>query len=152
GHSGMLTAASFSPDGRYVVTASDDQTLRLWHAKTGELISVLRGHNGEVWGAAFTGTGELASASLDGSRPGWGLDSTHHRNLSGHGLYVYDVVFSPDGALVASAAWDHTVRLWDSRTAGLLSRPLEHENAVVTSVAFSPDGRRLASATRDDRI
>ena len=57
----MLSGARFSSDGQWVVTMSDDQTLRLCHGHTGELISVLRGHTGKVLDAAFTATGDLVS-------------------------------------------------------------------------------------------
>jgi WD40 repeat protein/serine/threonine protein kinase len=152
GHSGMLSGAVFSPDGTYVVTAADDQTLRLWHAKTGEPISVLRGHTGEVSTTVFTGNGELVSASGDGTLRVWDVDASQNGILRGHESYVYDVAFSRDGSLVASAAWDHTVRLWDARTARPRGDPLAHENEIVGSAAFSPDGKQLASATRDDKV
>jgi len=152
GHSGMLSGARFSPDGQLVVTMSDDQTLRLWHAETGELISVLRGHTGKVWGAVFTATGDLVSASIDDTLRVWDMDSARNGVMRGHELYVYDVAFNSDGSVVASAAWDHTVRLWDARTRRQLGRPLVHESQMVTSVAFSPDGRQLAAVARDDKI
>ena len=151
GHSGAIWGASFSPDGQLVVTMSNDQTLRLWHGKTGELISVLRGHARGVWGAAFTTTGDLVSASDDALRV-WDMDSARNGVLRGHELYVYDVAFNTEGTVVASAAWDHTVRLWDVRTGRQLGGPLVHESQIVTSVAFSPDGRlarrRSRAATR----
>ncbi len=152
GHSGMLSGARFSPDGQLVVTMSDDQTLRLWHGKTGDLLSVLRGHTGRVWGAVFTATGDLVSASDDDTLRVWDTDSARDGVMRGHELYVSDVAFNSEGTVVASAAWDHTVRLWDARTGRQLGRPLVHESQIVTSVAFSPDGRQLAAVTRDDKI
>ncbi len=148
----MLSGARFSPDGRFVVTMSDDQTLRLWNGKTGDLISVLRGHTGRVWGAVFTATGDLVSASDDDTLRVWDIDSARNGVLRGHGLYVYDVAFNSEGTVVASAAWDHTVRLWDARTGQQLGGPLVHESQIVTSVTFSPDGRLLAAVSRDDKI
>jgi WD40 repeat protein/serine/threonine protein kinase len=152
GHSGMLLGVRFSPDGKLVVTIADDQTLRLWQARTGALLSVLRGHSGRVKGAVFTATGELVSASTDDTLRVWDLDPARDGVLRGHESYVYDAAFNGDGSIVASAAWDHTARLWDARTGRQLGGPLVHEYPIATSLAFSPDGRRLAVVTRDDRI
>jgi WD40 repeat protein len=71
------------------------------------------------------------------------------QTLEGHSDRVSTVTFSPDGHLLASSSYDHTVRVWDVET-GALQRRLEGFNRV-TAVTFSHDNRRLAT-TSDDRI
>ena len=73
--------------------------------------------------------------------------STALKVLIGHTARVYDVVFSPDGRLVATAAYEHTARLWNTGS-GLEVKRLDH-SSIVNGVAFSPDGRLVATASGD---
>jgi WD40 repeat protein len=65
-----------------------------------------------------------------------------------HGDSVQFAAFSSDGALVLTASWDHTARVWEVATGHALGIPLTHQSAV-TSAAFSLDGRRVVTASRD---
>jgi WD40 repeat protein len=66
GHTGALRSAAFSPDGKRVVTASLDQTARLWDVETGKEIVALRGHTNAAWSATFSPDGKrVATASED---------------------------------------------------------------------------------------
>ncbi|KAJ5464315.1 uncharacterized protein N7458_000001 [Penicillium daleae] len=76
---------------------------------------------------------------------------TPGRTLEGHSDFVWSVVFSPNGRLLASGSRDKTVRIWDTATGGL-QQTLEGHSDQIQSVVFSPDGRLLASGSRDKTV
>ena len=66
GHTGEVWHAAFSPDGRWIVTASDDKTARVWNAANGQVLATLQGHTDVVWHAAFSPDGQrIVTASSD---------------------------------------------------------------------------------------
>jgi WD40 repeat protein len=66
GHTSSVVSAVFSPDGQRIVTASDDQTARVWNATSGQLLATLQGHTKAVWTAAFSPDGQrIVTASGD---------------------------------------------------------------------------------------
>ena len=149
-HSGQVHSATFSPDGRRVVTASEDSTARLWDVETGKVIAVLLGHEGSVQSAAFSPDGRrVVTASDDNTARLWDAETGKViAVLQGHEGPVQHAVFSPDGRRVVTASWDNTARLWDVETGKVIAVLLGHEY-TVRSAAFSPDGRRVVTASWD---
>jgi WD40 repeat protein len=160
-HSGEVATAVYSPDGQWVASAGTDRTIRVWRATGRQDLAVLHGHTGSVTRVAFAPDGRrLASFATerglglagDITVRVWDMDPTASLPvLRGHTSYVYPVALSPDpGApgLIASGAWDSTVRLWDAAT-GEPCATLPHPG-TVHGLAFGPDGSWLASGSNGD--
>jgi len=146
---------AFSPDGRTLASASDDDKVRFWdvHSRT-ERGPPLPGHT-QALGVAFSPDGRtLASGSKDGTVRLWDVHSRTllGRALTGHTDAVSRVAFSPDGRTLASASDDDDIRLWNVSSRKPRGGPLSGHTARVGAVAFSPDGRILAAGSDDNTI
>jgi WD40 repeat protein len=109
-------SAAFSPDGRRIVTASLDNTARLWDAGTGKPIGEpLTGHMGRVNTAAFSPDGRrIVTASDDSTARLWDASTGKPiGELAGHTDSVFSAAFSPDGRRIVTASADNTARLWE---------------------------------------
>ncbi len=149
-HKGAIQAASFSPDGTRVVTASNDQTARIWNAATGQPIVTLTGHTGAVRAAFFSPDGtRVVTTSDDKSARIWNAATGQSiAILMGHTAQVWTGSFSPDGTRVVTAAWDKTARIWNAATGQPIVVLTGHRDGVKTA-SFSADGTRVVTASAD---
>lgn len=146
-HQDRIWNASFSPDGQLILTASDDQTAKLWDLQ-GNLIATLLGHQDVVWNAKFSSDGQtILTYSPDQTAKLWNLQGNLITTLSGHQGEVSNANFSPDGQLIITASNDRTAKLWDLQ-GNLITTLLDHED-TVTSARFSPDGQFILTASYD---
>lgn len=153
GHTGGVTACVYSPDGQTILSGSDDQTLRLWNASTGELLHTLKGHTRSVTACAFSPDGRrLVSGSYDTTVRLWDADSGENLGIfEGHTGPVNECAFSPDGQLVVSASNDGTLRLWNADLRGESEIKQGHTGEVRTCL-HSPDGRFWVAGRADRTI
>ena len=156
GHTSSVFSASFSPDGKRIVSASGDNTIRIWDAETGRQVGQpLEGHTRTVKSAFFSPDGkQIVSASADKTIRIWDAETGRQigQLLEGHKDYVTLASFSPDGKRIVSASADKTIRIWDAETGQQIGQPLEGHTSSVESASFSPDGKRIVSASADNTI
>lgn len=157
GHSGSVRDLDFAPDGQTLLSASQDNTVKLWRVDSGELMTTLRGHGGWVRSARFIHGGHgVASASHDRTVREWSLAGREEfqvfagQVLDGHTDGILSASFSPDRTHIVTASRDHTARIWDASTGGEVMRLSEGHAYLASSAILFDEGRRLMTAAVDN--
>jgi WD40 repeat protein len=153
GHNGYVTACAVTPDGRHVVSASIDHTLRVWEIANGRAVATLQGHTYWVNACAVTPDGRhVVSASQDKTLKVWELASGRTiATLQGHTEAVTACAVTPDGRYVVSASHDKTLKVWELASRRTIAT-LQGHTAWVNACAVTPDGRHVVSASQDKTL
>jgi WD40 repeat protein/tRNA A-37 threonylcarbamoyl transferase component Bud32 len=160
GHTERLYTAVFSPDGRRVVTLSQDRTCRVWDTATGKELCQLQGKR--LWWTTFLPDSFQILAISDGWEDGFRgrvfeAETGRERltlarpDYKGTIRRVYSrfAILSPDGWHVASNGLNDDVAIWDLTVGGRPVVALQGHTGEVTSARFSSDGSRLVTVSAD---
>ena len=148
GHGGPIRALAVSPDGKQALSGSFDNSAIRWSLERNTALQVMRFHDGAVNAVVYLKDGRAVTAGEDTHIAIWAPGEPQPAMvLDGHNAPVASLAVSPDSAWLASASWDHTVRLWP--LAGGTPRVLEGHTQNVNAVAFTPDGSSVVSGGYD---
>ena len=151
GHTDSVRDVSLSPDGRTVLTASADNTARLWDAQTGQELQQFIGHTQIINVAEFSPDSlRVLTVSLDGTARLWDTQTGEElRQFIGHTGGLTGADFSPDGQTIVTSGYDNVARLWDAQLGEELRQFTGHAD-LISRVDFSPNGRYIATASADN--
>jgi WD40 repeat protein len=179
GHMAKINKIAFTPDGKQLVSASDDKVIRVWDAATGKTLRTIRGEiapgpGGRIDAMALSPDGKWLAAGgwtdkSDASTPCCGdirlynFASGELKALfKGHESSVNVLAFSSDGRRLISGSFDYTAILWDvspvtAPGAGTIAAPailkplhrLKGHTDNVNAVGFTPDGARAVTGSYD---
>ncbi|OQY01809.1 MAG: hypothetical protein B6I26_02260 [Desulfobacteraceae bacterium 4572_130] len=125
GHKAIINDIMFTNDGKYLVSASNDKTVRIWDVKTGKTVRIFRGQigkgsEGKIYAAALSLDNKFLA--LGGYQSQWEIRLVNFETgkilglLKGHSNVILGLNFSKDNEMLISGSSDKTARIWDIKT------------------------------------
>jgi WD40 repeat protein len=175
GHYGWVYDAAFSPDGKYLATASRDQSVKLWDTVTWEELATIKGHSNNIMSVKFSPDGRwLGTASYDQTLRLWEVGALLKMNrlatanliasqVLPDALVLAPLAVSPDGARVVAALSERPGSAAGNEAedaialragfevrlwdaaSGAQILTLEQAGSTIRAVAFAPDGRSFVT-------
>lgn len=180
GHKALIRDVAFTPDGRYLVSASNDKVIRVWDIETGETVRMFRGqigagHEGKIYAMALSPDGQWLAVGGWMKIPGEEGHQIRLYNfasgqlvalLKGHTNVVLSLAFSPDSRFLVSGqggSYNQIAILWDlaskvSALGGAKATVLDAKHTLtghtdhIYAVAFTPDSQRVVTGSDDHTL
>ena len=115
GHKNSVRSVAITQDGKYIVSGSDDETIKLWDIQSGKELQSFEGHKNSVRSVAITPDGKhIVSGSFDGTIKLWDIQSGKElQSFEGYAIDDYPVYITPDGKCIVFGSLDGTIKIWD---------------------------------------
>ena len=142
----------FSPDGKKLLSISDDGIIREWDVQSGVCLNEIKERSKRVNSVRYSPIGNFILSSSDKNVRIW--DITNGKiihELEGHKSDVSIAVFSDDGKYVASGSKDGIIRIWNTEEATCL-KILNAKTNELNSLNFSPDNKYIVSAFENSSV
>lgn len=134
GHSTAVRSVAFSPDGNFIVSGLDDESIRLWDVAYCRLLKIFEWHSDEESYVFFFHRRLIGSRLLCGSVRIWDVESGKlFKILEG------SVSFSPDGKFILSGSGDTSISFMEHQPWNVIEELIGHEDKIFC-IAISPDG------------
>jgi WD40 repeat protein len=152
GHTKMVWDVVVSPDGRRIVSASNDCTAKVWDVATGSELCTLTGHKAFVCSVSIARDNyRVATGAMDGEVIIWNLRNSEPLATLNHGSDDAKVAWRPDGSALITGGSDGRLRLWEAASASEL-RSLSLHARPILKVACLQDSRRCVSVSADQTV
>jgi WD40 repeat protein len=152
GHNNRIYRASFSPDSRYVVTASGDSLAKIWDVSSGNLVKTFKGHSSHVFSACFSPDNRRIVTAGGETAKIWEVSSgTQIKMLIGHAKRVSSAAYSPDGGVIVTTSEDGTTKLWNAQT-GKEILSIDVKEGWVYDAAFHPSRESVATGAQGGQV
>jgi len=153
GHSDPVSTAIYSPDGKNILSASGDCTIKVWDAGTTECLKTLKGHTEFIRSAIYSPDKKrILSVSDDKTIIEWDAETGKLiKTFYGHTSEIYSISCSKGGKKFLSASYDNTIKEWDADTGHCLKTYTGH-TSFVSSAIYSLDEKKILSASWDNTI
>lgn len=149
-HTKSVVAVAWLPDGKYIVSGSDDKTVHIWDVERGNNCLTYANHMGRVSSVACSPDGEfIASASLDGSVQIWKVTNGNMNNFQKYPAAVLSVAYSPDGKFLAAGCDDNMIRVWNLLENKVRAYKGVHSGPVLSVSWFTSNKKLIVSGSRD---
>ena len=154
GHSGIVSSLAITPDGEKLITASWDNTIKIWNLTSGELLHTLKDHADDVECVAITPDGQtLLSAGWDSTIKIWNLKTNKLENDLNFSQRVVFVTPTPDGQKFISGEAYNLIKVWDlnsleiNQIIGELIGSYNHPYYWHNCIVISPDQENIYVGT-----
>ena len=152
GHTGLVFSVDMSNDMNTIISSSQDKTIKVWDAHTGDLLKTINDHNSIVYCVEFSPNGEqFASCSADSTIKIWDSKTLALINTLKNNGPLKSISYHSSGNYIAGSGTGSLIYIWELST-GEVIRILEGHTASVRKVKFSPVGDKIISGGADDKV